>query len=177
MLSFTEGSVRIHTVWHFHTMQSFWRSTIFMISQRNSCSSCYCRMILICFLRYVLAVCTWRQLWRLSCSSVENMWTSSSFMIPFRYAHITTRATVSTAHVNSPPRAQSSMSASIFSRVTANLALRAKDSMASMDMRWSSSEDSVVRILKTFTRSTETNVSSWVNRRGRVLVSLVKQIL
>lgn len=91
-----------------------------------------------------------------------------------RFAHITTRATVCTVPAGSPPPASSFTSASTISRVSVSLDLPVRGPISSVPMKWRFSEDSVRRILKTFVRSTETNSSSWDNRREEPLRFLVK---
>lgn len=93
---------------------------------------------------------------------------------PSRFAHITTRATVCMVPAGSPPPAPSFTSACTISRVTVSLALRVREAIILTCREWSSSEDSVRRILETFIRSTETNSSSWDSWSEELLLFLVK---
>lgn len=97
------------------------------------------------------------------------------FEHPPRFVHITTRAMVCTVPASSPLPVLSFTSASTICRETVSLDLAAREPIISTPMKWRFFKDSVRRLLETSVRSTETNSSSWNNRRKEPLLHLVKK--
>lgn len=93
----------------------------------------------------------------------------------YRSVCITTRVMVRLAPADTPPPAQSSMSACISSRVTVGMAQDAREPIL-FNKEWSFSKDLVRRIFKTFTRSTGINSSSLDNVDSTRLQLLLVQV-
>lgn len=90
-------------------------------------------------------------------------------IIFYRFVLITIRVMVCLAPANTPPPAESFMSASISSRRIASLALDAREATELMKKALSFSKDSVRGISKASTRSTGINSSSLQNKRVKLL--------